>query len=479
MRREILGSSISLLFAACFRHRIALLITILAIALTPVRIISASPREAPFSTEPSQATLPFAATSYAPYNTPPGAEVRVDLEGGNFLVFSQVDVVGNTSAKRLADPDVSDFFPLSGTGVEISTTAYYRGGVRISMAYGGRELPCPEENLRIMQLKEGSWEDITVWMDSGSKLLTAETQSLGFFAVGWVSEEEGTCFYFPEGYEGERVHDFLVVESLSRSPAALTVRYLLPGKPTITRNYTVPPGCKLSINLDGREEEGASLRMVSSQPLQAQRHIYFGYVDLVQTDSYPLAESAGLAILSPLRSKDTLGIMFHQASTRDIHNQPVRTSVMIPFGRCISDANPWGRYPGWTPQLKGNPGYWIEQPRGRGTYSTSAVDVGGKAGCSVYSPVDGVVESIEYYSLYGTFPDVRVSIIPDGYPELRVVLTHIDGLKIKPGDHVWAGTTYLAVIRPLHLYFRSDIGRDYTGEEGDHVHLQVNLANGG
>ncbi len=420
-------------------------------------------------------------SGYTPYNTPQGAEVRVDLDGGNFLVFSQVDVWGNTFSSQKEGADIPGFSLLSGTSVEITTTSIYRGRVLVNLAYGEKELTCPEENLVILQLKDGYWEDITVWMDPQKKLLTGEAQSLGIFAVGWVSEEEGTYFYFSEGYKGERIQDFLAVENPSRDPINLTVKYLFTGEPSQTRSYILPPRCRLNINMDNwpQAQTSPSLRVVTGYPVQAQRHIYFDYVDLVETSCYPLAESGGLGILSPLRRGDTLGIMFHQASTRDIHNLPVKSSVMIPYGRCLSDANPWGRYPGWTPQSKGNPEYWIQQPRGRGTYSTSAVDVGGKAGCPVYAPVDGVVESVESYNLYGAYPDVRISIIPEGHPGLRMILTHIDSLTVKPGDRVRAGVTRLATVRPLHLYFRSDIGREYTGEEGDHVHLQVNLANGG
>ena len=90
------------------------------------------------------------------------------------------------------------------------------------------------------------------------------------------------------------------------------------------------------------------------------------------------------------------------------------------------------------------------------------------------SPVDGVVESVESYALYGAYPDQRVAIIPDGRSDLRVIVVHIETDSGR-GGRVTAGETVLGRVRALSRYFRSDIGRYYTGDEGDHAHVQVNL----
>jgi len=104
------------------------------------------------------------------------------------------------------------------------------------------------------------------------------------------------------------------------------------------------------------------------------------------------------------------------------------------------------------------------------------VDVGAKVGCRAVSPVDGVVEAAEAFNLYGVYPDTRVAIIPDGRPDLRVVMLHLEDIRVTPGTRVKAGETMVGRVRPLSLYFQSDIGSDYTGDEGNHVHLQINLA---
>ncbi|MDD3717652.1 MAG: hypothetical protein PHP28_03185 [Actinomycetota bacterium] len=130
-------------------------------------------------------------------------------------------------------------------------------------------------------------------------------------------------------------------------------------------------------------------------------------------------------------------------------------------------------WPGWTPSRWGDPYYWVQDSRGRGTFSTTAVDVGARAGSEVLSPVEGVVESVEDYHLYGVYPDQRVSIIPAGYPDLRVIVVHLEADVLR-GERVAAGETALGRVRALSRYFRSDIGRYYTMDEGDHAHVQVN-----
>jgi hypothetical protein len=68
-----------------------------------------------------------------------------------------------------------------------------------------------------------------------------------------------------------------------------------------------------------------------------------------------------------------------------------------------------------------------------------------------------------------------VAIIPDGDPGLRIIVLHIEAA-IGQGARVEAGRTVLGRVRALSVYFRSDIGTYYTGDEGNHAHLQVNLA---
>jgi hypothetical protein len=207
----------------------------------------------------------------------------------------------------------------------------------------------------------------------------------------------------------------------------------------------------------------------------AERPMYFGYRTSLTSVRYELATAGDLRLLSPISYQETVGIMYHEADKLDIHNREAHAYSLIPTGGCVEDDNPEARAPGWTPARWGDPYYWVEESRGRGTCSTSAVDVGAKYGCMAFSPVDGVVEIVESYNLYGCYHDQRLTIIPDDHPGMRLVILHLE-VDISPGKRVRAGETILGKVRALSRYFRSDVGRMYTGDEGNHVHLQVNRA---
>ena len=68
---------------------------------------------------------------------------------------------------------------------------------------------------------------------------------------------------------------------------------------------------------------------------------------------------------------------------------------------------------------------------------------------------------------------------PDGFPTLDVVLIHVTGLKVKPGDRVEGGVTVIGAIRKLSDKFHDQLA-DYLKpgkSKGDHVHIQINNAN--
>lgn len=201
--------------------------------------------------------------------------------------------------------------------------------------------------------------------------------------------------------------------------------------------------------------------------------MYFNYRTPSSPAPYELAEVEGLDLTSPISYQETTGIMFHEAAVYDVHGELAQARAMIPRGGCVGDANPGARFPGWTPGRWGDPDYRVGASRGRGTFSTTAVDVGAKAGCRVLSPVDGVVETVEAYMLYGAYPDQRLAIIPDGRPDLRVIVVHIE-TAMAPGQKLEAGKTVIGKVRALSAYFRSDIGY-HVGDEGDHAHVQINL----
>ena len=289
---------------------------------------------------------------------------------------------------------------------------------------------------------------------------------------------EASCtWYFAEGCTREGFDTWLCVLNPQETVANLEISFLTPRGNEFRRAVPVSPLSRYTLNVAEVVGAGQDVSMVvrSDLPVVAERPVYFNYRSPKPSGSYAVAETEGMTLTCPVRYADTTGIMFHEASRYDIHDQPANPRVMLPLGGCVGDANPGARYPGWEPQDSGDPYYWVQESRGRGTFSTTAVDVGAKAGCAVLAPVDGVVECVESYSLYGSYPDQRVSIIPDGKAHLRAVVVHLEAT-VTSGTRVRAGITELGRVRRLSQFFVSDLGRYYTGEEGDHVHMQVNLA---
>ncbi|OFW60048.1 MAG: hypothetical protein A2W01_06315 [Candidatus Solincola sediminis] len=221
------------------------------------------------------------------------------------------------------------------------------------------------------------------------------------------------------------------------------------------------------------EGKDVSTLIESNLPVIAERPMYFNYRTPSTPAPFDLATVNGLNLKSPTSYQETTGIMYHQASRSDSNNQAANAQVLIPAGGCMKDDNPGAGAPGWTPSRYGDPYYWVEKSRSRGTFSTTAVDVGGKVGCAVVSPVDGVVQAVGNYSLYGQYPDQYLQIIPDGHPELRIIVLHCE-FQLAAGTRVEAGTTVLGHIRDLTRYFQNSLGLDYTKEAGNHAHLQVN-----
>jgi hypothetical protein len=285
-------------------------------------------------------------------------------------------------------------------------------------------------------------------------------------------------WYFAEGCTRPGFDAWLCVMNPQTETALVDISFLTPGGQEAHITDPLPPLSRYTINVAEVVGEDLDVSMVVESDLAvvAERPMYFGYLTPCDPTAYLLAESAGLELICPVSYQETIGIMYHEASRWDIHNREAYARALIPLGGCVGDANPGAHIPGWTPQRWGDPYYWVQESRGRGTWSTSAVDVGAEVGCRAVSPVDGVVEAAEAFNLYGIYPDMRVAIIPDGRPDLRIVLLHLEDIRVAPGTRVKAGETMVGRVRPLSLYFQSDIGSDYTGDEGNHVHLQINLA---
>lgn len=115
-------------------------------------------------------------------------------------------------------------------------------------------------------------------------------------------------------------------------------------------------------------------------------------------------------------------------------------------------------------------GYVVLPTRRRPAGPTTAVDLSMSTGEPVASPVTGTVAVAEYYRLYGRTHDGLVEIVPDGRPDLRVRVLHVEDLRVQAGQRVRAGETHLAAGARL-LPFPSQIDR----HAGRHPHAHVEV----
>jgi murein DD-endopeptidase MepM/ murein hydrolase activator NlpD len=103
----------------------------------------------------------------------------------------------------------------------------------------------------------------------------------------------------------------------------------------------------------------------------------------------------------------------------------------------------------------------------------TAADVGAPPGTQVRAPVSGTVIAVRRYELYDRCEDFEIHIQPEGWPEVDVVLIHVADVSVSEGDQVLGGLTPIATVRHLSDKVDLQLG-GYTGDGGDHVHVQLN-----
>jgi murein DD-endopeptidase MepM/ murein hydrolase activator NlpD len=103
----------------------------------------------------------------------------------------------------------------------------------------------------------------------------------------------------------------------------------------------------------------------------------------------------------------------------------------------------------------------------------TAVDVGADPGTPVYAPVSGTVLEVRPYWLYGEHKDFEVHISPSGWPEVDVVLIHVDRVVVEKGDEVVGGMTQIAEIRNLSDEITVQLSQ-FDERGGNHTHMQLN-----
>ena len=104
---------------------------------------------------------------------------------------------------------------------------------------------------------------------------------------------------------------------------------------------------------------------------------------------------------------------------------------------------------------------------------TTGRETSTQPGSDVFSPVSGTVIKIKPYKLYGKHDDFEIHIQPKGWPAIDLVIIHVTDLSVAVGDEVVGGVTRIAAVRKLSDRVHHQLG-DYTGDGGDHVHVQLN-----
>lgn len=89
-------------------------------------------------------------------------------------------------------------------------------------------------------------------------------------------------WYFAEGYTGGSFTEYLTVANPNPSATTVTVKYLLQGASPITKSYSVKANSRFTLNVNGEigKNRNVSMVLTGSQPIIAERPMYFTYTGL-------------------------------------------------------------------------------------------------------------------------------------------------------------------------------------------------------
>ncbi len=173
------------------------------------------------------------------------------------------------------------------------------------------------------------------------------------------------------------------------------------------------------------------------------------------------AKAAGIKLTPP--TKKIVKYTYHESM--------FRPAVQLrPQGRPQLIGNSNFRTPNKTP----GPRYIVLPSRGRGTGAATASDIVLRRNSPVTSPVDGTIVDVTDYRLYCAKADTRVIVRPRERPDLRVVIFHVDKVKLQRGDQVRAGETKLGRVR----FFANSRAQYDDFVPGDHPHVHIEVQRG-
>jgi hypothetical protein len=327
----------------------------------------------------------------------------------------------------------------------------------------------------------GGGRDVSIRVSSGTNILCERPMYFCFEGVQEGGHDVlgstggAKTWSFPSSCTGPGFQSWLCLMNAGGAKNYVRVDVLGDGHGRYSKKVRMGAGSRTTIDLSAASKgiKTPWVKVTGSRKLIAERPVYFSYQPRVESRPFPFAEWSGIKLISPISFKDNVGAIFHEASSVDGEGNPDNAQALQPLGVCLLDENPAHRYPRVSDSPGGQTMYFVEESRGRGTYSTTACDVSAKAGTTAYAPVSGRVIVAEPYLLYGKYHDLRVRIAIDGFPGYHCAMLHMSRLLVAKGQRVQAGKTPVGIVRDLVPYFNSG-PNPYTREEGNHVHMQIN-----
>jgi len=181
-------------------------------------------------------------------------------------------------------------------------------------------------------------------------------------------------------------------------------------------------------------------------------HLSVRVANLTEVAFHPASTNYAMVLSTTLTPADATAVQAAKGTGRDKSKQPTGADAVL-IGSYIQM---------WRTGSGGIPGL-------------TAMDEGAPAGSVTYAPIDGTVTAVREYNYENGCKDyeVHISFADPALARYEVVMIHEENVRVKVGDKVVGGVTPIAQVRDLTPYLTNQLG-EYTGEAGNHAHVQVN-----
>jgi len=190
-----------------------------------------------------------------------------------------------------------------------------------------------------------------------------------------------------------------------------------------------------------------------------------------------VASFQGVPIHLSVHINDLTEIGFHPASNP--YAMVLDTSLTPDSAEAVRAAKSTGRDKSKQPEGAAVPliGSYIQMWRtDTGSIpGRTSIDEGAPAGAITYAPIDGTITAVREYNYENGCKDfeVHLSFESTALARYEMVMIHEENVQVKVGDKVIGGVTPIAQVRDLTPFLDNQLAQ-YTGEAGNHAHVQVN-----